>query len=261
MVARTRAGSAPSSRNTSTASSYQVASPELVAWYTPAGGAARASATICSATSTAQVGCPSWSATTSTNGCPACQAGHRPDEIGPVCPVQPGGPHHVAGLGEQPEHGLLPGQLGAPVGGARRGAVILRVGSKAIPAEHVVGGHVHQPGAAGRARGGDVLRPPPVDQEGLVLAGLGIIDGGPGCAVDDDSGAGAPDEGRTAEESVTSRSPCCSPVTSWPRRPRTLTRSRPSIPPAPVTSHPVMARRGHRPRWPGTAGRARGATA
>ena len=192
---------------------------------------------------------------------PARQVGHRPDEIGPVCPVQPGGPHHVAGLGQEPEHGLLPGQLGAPVGGARRGAVILRVGSKAIPAEHVVGGHVHQPGAAGRARGGDVLRAPPVDQEGLVLAGLGIVDGGPGCAVDDDSGTDAQDEGADGAVSVTSSSPRGRPVTSWPRRPRTSTRSRPSIPPAPVTSHPVMARRWRRPRWPATADRARGATA
>ena len=73
--------------------------------------------------------------------------------------------------------------------------VILRVGSKAIPAEHVVGGYVHQPGAAGRARGRDVLRAPPVDCEGLVLAGLGIIDRGPGRAVDDDRGPDAQDEG------------------------------------------------------------------
>ena len=123
------------------------------------------------------------------------QADHRPDEIGPVRPVQPGGPHHIPGLGKEPEDGLLPGQFGAPVGGARRGVVILRVGSNAIPAEHVVGGHVHQPGAAGRARGGDVLRASPVDQEGLVLASLGIIDGGPGRAVHDDGGPGAQDEG------------------------------------------------------------------
>ena len=43
-------------------------SPELVAWYTPAGAADLTRATIRSATSIVHVGCPYWSSTTSTSG-------------------------------------------------------------------------------------------------------------------------------------------------------------------------------------------------
>ena len=117
----------------------------------------------------------------------ARQGDHRADEVGPVRAVEPGRPHHVAGVGQQPEHGLLAGQLGAPVGGARGGAVIFRVGPPAVAAEHVVSGHVHQGGAAGGAGGGDVLRATArLPAARLVLVGLGIVYRRPGRAIDDD---------------------------------------------------------------------------
>jgi hypothetical protein len=53
-------------------------------------------------------------------------------------------------------------------------------------AEHVIGGHVHQFGAGGGARGSDVPRALTVYQESLVLMRLGLVHCRPGRAVDDD---------------------------------------------------------------------------
>ena len=116
----------------------------------------------------------------------ARQPDHRGDEVRPVRAVEPGRPDHVAGAGEQPEHGLLAGQLGAPVRGARPGAVIFRVGQPAVAAEHVVSGHVHQDRATRGAGGGDVLCALPVHQERIFLVCLGIVYGRAGGAVDHD---------------------------------------------------------------------------
>ena len=111
---------------------------------------------------------------------------HRAHEVRPVRAVQPGGPEHVAVRGKLPEHGPLPGQLGAPVGGPRAGGVALRVGPRGVPGEHVVGGDVHQAGAGSRAGTGEVRRAVPVHGQRLALVGLRVVHPGPGRAVHHD---------------------------------------------------------------------------
>ena len=156
--------------------------------------------------------------------------------------------------GQQRPHGPLAGRLGAPVGRARvQGAPSARrPGVRArwhVAAEDVVGRDVHQPGAApahALARCAAARR---VHREGRRLVRLGVVDRGLGGAVDRRRRGPATGAARTAPASVTSSS-------ARPRRGRpprrgaqhARARSRPSIPPAPVTSQRRCSREPPPPR-------------
>ncbi len=118
----------------------------------------------------------------------AGQPDHRPHEARPVLPVQPGGPHHVAGVGQRLQDRPLARQLGPAVRGARSGGGVLGVGSAGVAREDVVRGDLHQRGTQRRARRGQVRRAVAVVPQRLRLVGLGVVHGGPGGAVDHDRG-------------------------------------------------------------------------
>src|SRR5690606_25793530 len=120
-------------------------------------------------------------------GAAGLETDHRPHEVGAVDPVQPGGAHHGARVGQFLQHGPLAGQFGAAVGGARAGGVVLGVGGGAgVAGEDVVGGDVDQAGAVGGAGAGELPR---AGAGGAGGGGAGGVDGGVGRAVDDEGGA------------------------------------------------------------------------
>ena len=123
----------------------------------------------------------------------ALELDHGTDKTRPVRAVEPRRPDHIGRAGQRGEHGPLAGQLGTPVGGARRGHVVLGIGMAGVPGEDVVGGELYQPGAGSRARRGQVRRAAAVDDKRLLLCCLGIVDRCPGRAVDHHVGPGAPD--------------------------------------------------------------------
>src|SRR6185312_5781321 len=102
--------------------------------------------------------------------------------------VQPGGADDVAAVREGLQDGLFAGELGAAVGAARGGGGVLGVRRGGVAGEDVVGGDVEQDGAGTGAGVGEVGRAVAVDRERLGLAGLGVVHGGPGRAVDDHGG-------------------------------------------------------------------------
>jgi hypothetical protein len=110
---------------------------------------------------------------------------HRPDEIRAVGAIEPGGPHHVPAIGKLAQHGLFPGQLGAPVSTPRRRDAVLRIRPLRCPVEHVVSGQLDEARATGRARGGEGGRAAAVDRERRILVRLGGVDRRPGSAIDD----------------------------------------------------------------------------
>ena len=116
---------------------------------------------------------------------PVLELDHRTDEARPVRPVQPRRPDDKARSGQAVEHGPLAGQLGAPVGGARRRDIVLRIRPAGITCEDIVGRDLHEPGAESRTGRGQVRRAASVDGQRLFLGRLGIVDRGPGRAVDD----------------------------------------------------------------------------
>src|SRR5450755_16512 len=116
---------------------------------------------------------------------PALQRDHRTGEAAPVRPVQPGCTDHVTRVGQGVEHGSLTGQLGTSIGGPRRRDVLLGIRPLGGPGEDVVGRHLHQTRTAGLAGRGDVGCAATVDRQRLLLVRLGIVDAGPGRAVDD----------------------------------------------------------------------------
>ena len=103
--------------------------------------------------------------------------------------------------------------------------------------EHVVGAHLDDPAPCRRAARASTPGADRVDPERLVLVGLGVVDRGPGGAVDHDvvAGDGLADRAGSSR----SRSPRSTRVAAMPRRSRTRHRSVPSIPDAPVTSQPI----------------------
>src|SRR4029077_285729 len=118
---------------------------------------------------------------------PFAQPQHRGDEVLAVDAEEAGGADDEVPL-VGGRRRLLPGQLGARVGGERRGLVGLHIRRALLAVEDVVGGHVEHRGPDLTRGGGGVARPGAVDREGLVLGLLGTVDVGPGGAVDDQVG-------------------------------------------------------------------------
>ena len=113
------------------------------------------------------------------------QPDHGAHEVGPVRPVQPRRPHHVGGLRKQPEHGLLAGQLGAPVTGPGFGGGVLGIGPPGVAAEDVVSGYLHHPHVGVSACGGHDRGAASVHPERCLLMRFGTVYRGPGGAVDE----------------------------------------------------------------------------
>jgi hypothetical protein len=83
---------------------------------------------------------------------------------------------------------VFAGELGAAVGAAGCGVVVLAVGPVEVAAEDVVGGDMNEPRVLVGCCFGEVPGGYGVDGVGGVLVGLGGVDGGVGGAVDDDVG-------------------------------------------------------------------------
>ncbi len=132
------------------------------------------------------------------------QLQHGGDEVRPVLPVQPGGPHDVAVLRKQLGDGLFADQLGAPVGVDRTGLGVLAVRLRGVAGQYVVGGDVQQARAGVGAGRREDAYAGAVDGGGGFLGGLGAVHVGPGRAVDDDRGTldGGPDGCRVGDVEV-----------------------------------------------------------
>ena len=115
----------------------------------------------------------------------AGQRQHCRDEVRPVGPVEPGGPHDER-VGVRGAHGPLPCSLRAAVGRARVLRMIDVVRSRAPAVEDVVGRDVHEL-CRSRSRGArDVEGTRRVEGEGRRLLRLGGIDRGVRGTVHDD---------------------------------------------------------------------------
>ena len=133
--------------------------------------------------SNAEVGFPTWSATTPTSSRVSLSLQHRANEIRAERAIDPGGAQNdvvFAALGDEP----FADELGAAVSPDRAGRIILPIGPSERAVEHVVGREMQKRNAEPRGGLRHMTRPFAVDPNGDGLLRFRLVDCRIGCGVD-----------------------------------------------------------------------------
>ena len=146
---------------------------------------ARQRRAVASAIRRADVGAPRWSSTMRSSLALAREAQHRAQEILTARGIHPGCAKNqmlAAGFTQR----VLAGQFAATINTERRGRIVLAIGTRALPIEHVIGGIVHDERTRLRRPRAQHGERPMIDAIGEVLLVLGTIDGRVRCGIHHD---------------------------------------------------------------------------